>query len=86
MLNFVMKCPIRFYTISIKRKDAVDRIQLSGKLGKAINDMLSENREYLNSFDNIKDYTDGMLNINKTYEPSISLVDGNIMFSKKNRR
>jgi hypothetical protein len=38
--------------------------------------------KYLNSFDNIKDYTDGMLNINKTYEPSISLVNGNIIFSK----
>ena len=58
MLNFVMKCPIRFYTISIKRKDAMDRIQLSGKLGKAINDMLSENREYLNSFDKVIVYYD----------------------------
>jgi len=38
--------------------------------------------KYLNSFDNMKDYIDGMLNINKTYEPSISLVDGNIIFSK----
>lgn len=38
--------------------------------------------KYLNSFDNMKDYIDGMLNINKTYEPSISLVNENIIFSK----
>ena len=37
MFNFVMKCPINFCTVAIKRKEANDRVQLSGKLGKALN-------------------------------------------------
>ena len=83
MLNFVMKCPIRFYTISIKRKDAVDRIQLSGKLGKAINDMLSENREYLNSFDKVIVYYDnGQRELTSILNAVFSIQRSNVEFRK----
>ncbi len=33
IFNFAMKCPVQYYTIAIKRKEASDRVQLSGKLG-----------------------------------------------------
>ena len=83
MLNFVMKCPIRFYTISIKRKDAMDRIQLSGKLGKAINDMLSENREYLNSFDKVIVYYDnGQRELTSILNAVFSIQRSNVEFRK----
>ncbi|MCR5369280.1 MAG: hypothetical protein K6E83_01045 [Clostridium sp.] len=37
VFNFAMKCPVQYYTVAIKKREASDRIQLSGKLGKAIN-------------------------------------------------
>ena len=58
MFNFVMKCPIQFCTIAIKRKEASDRVQLSGKLGKAINQMLAEHMDYINGYDKVIVYYD----------------------------
>ena len=33
IFNFAMKCPVCYYTIAIKRKEASDRVQLSGNDG-----------------------------------------------------
>ena len=33
IFKFAMKCPVQYYTIAIKRKEASDRVQLAGKLG-----------------------------------------------------
>jgi len=83
MLNFVMKCPIRFYTITIKRTNAMDRIQLSGELGKAINDMLSENRDYFNSFDKVIVYYDnGQRELTSILNAVFSIQRSNIEFRK----
>ena len=83
MLNFVMKCPIQFYTITIKRANAMDRIQLSGELGKAINDMLSENREYLNSFDKVIVYYDnGQRELTSILNAVFSIQRPNVEFRK----
>jgi len=59
IFNFAMKCPVQYYTIAIKRKEAFDRVQLSGKLGKAINQMLTDHREFIDSFDKVIVYYDG---------------------------
>lgn len=58
MLNFIVKCPIKCVTIAIKRKEARNKVQLSGKLGKAINQMLIDNQEYIYSFDKVIVYYD----------------------------
>ena len=36
MLNFVNSCPILHLTVVVDRKEATDKIALSGKLAKAI--------------------------------------------------
>ena len=59
IFNFSMKCPVYYYTIAIKRKEAFDRVQLSGKLGKAINQMLTDHRDFIMSFDKVIVYYDG---------------------------
>lgn len=41
MLNFVNRCPISYLTVIVNRREATDRIALSGKLAKAINRALS---------------------------------------------
>ena len=59
IFNFAIKCPVQYYTIAIKRKEASDRVQLSGKLGKAINQMLTDHRDFIDSFDKVIVYYDG---------------------------
>ena len=58
MLNFTIKCPVKYRTISIKRREALDKVQLSGKLGKAISQMLNEQSEFMSSFENVIVYYD----------------------------
>ena len=47
MLNFVNSCPISYLTVVIDRKEATDKIALSGKLAKIINRAISEHIEFL---------------------------------------
>ena len=58
IFNFAMKCPVQYYTVAIKRKDALDKVELSGKLGKAINQMLSEHQDFFGTFDKVIVYYD----------------------------
>ena len=53
-----MKCPVRYYTVAIKRKDALGKVELSGKLGKAISQMLSEHQDFFGAFDKVIVYYD----------------------------
>ncbi len=58
LFNFVMKCPISYYTIAIKRKEAPNKVQLSGRIGKAIGMFITENLEFFLSFDKVIVYYD----------------------------
>ena len=58
IFNFVIKCPITYHTVAVNRREAVDKVGLSGKLGKAINTYIKDNVEYLLSFDKVIVYYD----------------------------
>lgn len=58
MLNFVNTCPISYLTIVVDRKEAVDKVTLSGKLAKAINMTMSEHQDFFTSYDKIIVYYD----------------------------
>ena len=58
MLNFVNSCPISYLTVVVDRKEATDKIALSGKLAKAINISMSQHQEFFGSFDKIIVYYD----------------------------
>ncbi len=45
IFNFVLKCPIQYYTLVINRKEASDRVQLSGNIARAIKLMLDRTSE-----------------------------------------
>ena len=47
MLNFVMECPISYLTVAIDRKEAIDKVSLSGKLSKSINKAMSVHQNNL---------------------------------------
>jgi len=83
MFNFVMKCPIYFCTVAIKRKEANDRVQLSGKLGKAINAMLAEHMDYLNEYDKVIVYYDnGQRELGSILNAIFSIQLSNVEFRK----
>ena len=78
-----MKCPIVFCTIAIKRKEASDRVQLSGKLGNAINQMLSEHMDFLKVFDKVIVYYDnGQRELGSILNAIFSIQLSNVEFRK----
>ena len=58
MLNFVNRCPISYLTVIVDRREAADKIALSGKLAKAINRGMGEHMQYFSDFDKIIVYYD----------------------------
>ena len=58
MLNFVNACPISYLTVVIDRKEAVDKVSLSGKLAKAINTAMRVHQEFFSNFDKLIVYYD----------------------------
>ena len=58
MLNFVNRCPISYLTVIVDRREAIDKIALSGKLAKVINRAMSGHIEYFSNFDKIIVYYD----------------------------
>lgn len=58
MLNFVNKCPISHMTVAIDRREAADKITLSGKLAKEINRAMSFHAKFFSGFDKVIVYYD----------------------------
>lgn len=58
MLNFVVASPISHLTVCIDRRQAQDKVTLSGRLARAINIAMLEHIDYFNSFDRILVYYD----------------------------
>ena len=87
IFNFAMKCPVQYFTIAIKRKEAYDRVQLSGHLGKAINHMLNDHREFLSAFDKVIVYYDnGQKELSSILNAIFSIQLPNVEFRKANPR
>lgn len=87
IFNFAMKCPVQYYTIAIKRKEASDRVQLSGQLGKAIKQMLDEHRDFLSSFEKVIVYYDnGQKELSSILNAIFSFQLSNVEFRKADPR
>lgn len=53
MLNFVNICPLSYLAVVIDRKEAVDKVSLSGKLAKAIHIAIGVHQGFFADFDKI---------------------------------
>lgn len=83
MLNFVNKCPVSYLTIVVDRKEAIDKIALSGKLAKAINSAMSEHIEFFSDFDKIIVYYDnGQIELSTILNAVFSIQFSNVEFRK----
>ena len=83
MLNFVNSCPILYLTVVVDRKEATDKIALSGKLAKAINISMSQHQDFFGSFDKIIVYYDnGQTELSAILNAVFSIQFSNVEFRK----
>ncbi len=83
MLNFVNNCPISYLTVVVDRKEATDKIALSGKLAKEINKSLREHIGFFSNFDKIIVYYDnGQVELSTILNAIFSIQFSNVEFRK----
>lgn len=83
MLNFVVACPISYLTVIVDRKEASDKVQLSGKLARAIRTAIDEHRDFFLSFDKIIVYYDnGQNELSAILNAVFSIQFSNVEFRK----
>ncbi len=83
MLNFVNGCPISYLTVIVDRREATDKIALSGKLAKAINRAMREHMGYFSDFDKIIVYYDnGQVELSTILNAVFSIQFSNVEFRK----
>ena len=83
MLNFVTGCPISYMTVAIDRKEATNKIALSGKLAKAINVAFHKHSEFFANFDKVIVYYDnGQDELSAILNAVFSIFFSNVEFRK----
>ena len=83
LLNFMNSCPISCETIVVNRKEAKDKISLSGKLGREISKMMMKHEHYFNQFDKIIVYYDnGQIELSAILNTVFSIQFSNVEFRK----
>lgn len=83
MLNFMNACPINCLTVMVDRKEAPNKVMLSGKLARAINQATAEHMSYFHSFDRIIVYYDnGQSELSAILNAVFSIQFPNVEFRK----
>ena len=83
MLNFMNSCPIKCTTIAVNRKEAIDKIALSGKLGREISKIITKHETYFSEFDKIIVYYDnGQIELSSILNTVFSIHFRNVEFRK----
>ena len=83
MLNFYNNCEIFHDTVIINRKEATDKLTLSGKLAKGITEMIRRHIEYFNQFDKVIVYYDnGQIELNSILNAVLTVLFGDVEFRK----
>ncbi len=83
MLNFVNACPIQYMTVAVDRKEATDKIELSGKLAKEINMAFREHSDFFMEFDKVIVYYDnGQIELSAILNAVFSIYFSNVEFRK----
>ena len=53
MLNFIVSSPIAYEMAVVNRKEAPDKISLSGKLGREISNVIGKHKAFFDEFDKL---------------------------------
>lgn len=83
MLNFIVSCPITYEVAMVNRKEAPDKITLSGRLGREISNVIERHRGFFDSFDKIIVYYDnGQIELGAILNTVFSIHFANVEFRK----
>ena len=83
MLNFIASSPITYEVAIVNRKDAPDKISLSGRLGREISNVIEKHKAFFNSFDKIIVYYDnGQIELGAILNTVFSIHFSNVEFRK----
>ena len=83
MLNFINSCEVKYKTIIIDRKEAVDKIALSGKIAKALSEIINTNLEIFHGYDKVIVYYDnGQIELSTILNAVLSIQLSNVEFRK----
>ena len=83
MLYFYNKCDIYYDTVIVNRKEAADKISLSGRLSKEIAKMIARHSAYFNQFDKVIVYYDnGQAELSAILNAVFSILFSDVEFRK----
>ena len=83
MLNFINACPISHFTVSINRKEAFNKVDLSGKLAKAIHSAIAVHQDFFLPYEKIIVYYDnGQSELSSILNAVLSICFLNVEFRK----
>ena len=83
LLNFYNKCNITHHTIIVNRKEAPDKISLSGRLAKEISNVIKSYSDYFYQFDKVIVYYDnGQTELSSVLNAAFSILLSNVEFRK----
>ena len=83
MLYFYNNCDIFHDTVIVNRKDASDKISLSGRLSKEIGKMISKHSMYFEKFDKVIVYYDnGQIELSAILNAVLSILFNDVEFRK----
>ncbi len=83
MLNFMNSCPIFCLTVTIDRREATNKVALSGKLAKDISAAINEKIDYFSKFEKIIVYYDnGQSELSAILNAVFSIQFPNVEFRK----
>lgn len=83
MLNFIVACPISYEIAIVNRKEAPDKISLSGKLGREISKIIEKHKAFFNGFEKVIVYYDnGQIELGAILNTVFSIHFTNVEFRK----
>ena len=83
MLNFIVSSPIAYEMAVVNRKEAPDKISLSGTLGREISNVIGKHKTFFDGFDKIIVYYDnGQIELGAILNTVFSIHFSNVEFRK----
>ena len=83
ILNFYNKCVIKHHTVIVNRKEAPNKISLSGRLAKEISNVIRAYSDYFYQFDKVIVYYDnGQTELSSVLNAVFSILLNNVEFRK----